>query len=621
MALTCRKSWLLALALQMLLTAAARAQVPPYAVGSDPTAFGVTDGSIFSPSQLSLFGRGPQQNYGYFGTAEFLLWSISNPNSVHDFGVDGGSRQVYVNNATPPSTFTAATTVVFNPDSPPYPISNASLTSTFDQQEIVTTTTTQVTESNLGGNNLMNFYQNSGLTTEHNSLNTSWLAAPLSGGFRTDFGYIDEETNRGWLFSVTSMSQTQSNSTSSVSAVFEDGTHDPAIQNTVYNGLLSYTSTSGTTALLTTTTSNGSGGQSTASFPFSSLSVTTQAPIQVPQLYGFIADPLSNTTTALAQWPNGFAADLNHNGVYGAYGRDLGTGGGTTASGSNDGIPDRESAGVPPLPIDYGDLVPLPLVFTNVQSSYKSTFWSVEANRLYRMTGEDKLGGRWDVFGGVRYIDFSDIYNVIASGGILDTTTLNVNSYNRIVGPQIGFRWSKQNGKRLTFSTESRLIGGANFQTIRQNGIVGSNLTQSLISPTPTTTTIVTNGSTTNLNGTVVNPTTTNQIVFATNQANNPGQGTAAPRLNQPLTMQPTSYNSTVNHVVFNPVCELRANLNYQVFRRVSVAAGWTGLYIDGVARSSGMTNFVLPSFQLSAGNNHQGVFINGLNLSLIINR
>jgi hypothetical protein len=110
-------------------------------------------------------------------------------------------------------------------------------------------------------------------------------------------------------------------------------------------------------------------------------------------------------------------------------------------------------------------------------------------------------------------------------------------------------------------------------------------------------------------------------IVYQTNQPNNPGGGTAAPRLNQPLTMQPTGFNSTKNSVVFAPVFELRANLNYQLFRRMSIGAGWTGMYIDNVARSSGQTEFVLPSFQLRSGTNHTGVLINGLNLSVIFNR
>jgi hypothetical protein len=85
--------------------------------------------------------------------------------------------------------------------------------------------------------------------------------------------------------------------------------------------------------------------------------------------------------------------------------------------------------------------------------------------------------------------------------------------------------------------------------------------------------------------------------------------------------LQPTSFNATRNHTEFNPVYEFRAKLNYQVFERLSLSAGWTGTYIDGVARASGMTDYFLPAFRINEGRNREGVFLNGLTLGVEFNR
>jgi hypothetical protein len=610
MSLKSPKSWLLILGLPLLLVSTAMAQTPPYGVANDPTAFGVPDGALAAPAELSLFGRGPQQNYGYFATAEYLLWSISNPTSVHDFGVDGGSRQVYINNQNTPSMIpTSGTIITAGPV-----VSNQSATNVLNQQQFTLSTTVSVT------NQPFSYSPPLQLTTQRNSLNTSWLTAPMTGGFRTDFGYVDEETGRGWLFNVTALSdQSQSNTSRNVAAVFEDGTNDPTLRASLYNGLNSYTATTGQTWTLVTSvnaTSTTVQTTNTASFGFLSFS-QANGPIPVPLLWGFVAAQPTSATAATAQWPNGYAADINGNGVYGPNGRDRGVGattGNTTTQ--NDGVPDREDGGVPPLPTDYGDLVPLPLVFNVVQSKYTSHMWGTEVNRLYRFADAGPWGGRWDVFGGVRYINFADTYSVVATGGILDTTTLNVNANNNIVGPQVGFRWTKLNGRRLTLSSEGRFLGGANFQTIRQNGLVGSNLTQQIVTPLPAFTSV-------NVPSPIVNgvPGAANSIVYQTNQPNNPGGGIAAPRLSQPLTLQPTSFNATRNHTEFNPVYEFRAKLNYQVFERLSLSAGWTGTYIDGVARASGMTDYFLPAFRINEGRNREGVFLNGLTLGVEFNR
>ncbi|HWA97029.1 MAG TPA: BBP7 family outer membrane beta-barrel protein [Pirellulales bacterium] len=637
MSLTRCKVWLIALGMQMLLASAANAQVPPFAPADDPTAFGAGDVSLFAQPDLSLFGNGPQPNYGYFGSVEALGWSITNP-VVRDFGLDGGSRQVYQNNGIPGqfavggvgppvvSTISLGTVVITATASLTFPI--------FDT--IITQASTSSGGSNGANTELINNNQitvqqganNIPLTTERNTLNTNWLNAPLTSGVRFDFGYIDDETDRGWLFSSYTLNdQVQNNVMNNVSAVFDDVTNAA----TVYNGLSTYTSTNTATQIgipISVTGTAGNSGTVTVTFQTSSFASavtvqTAQAPQKVGLLEGFISYPSNTATGATNPYPNGFAADLNHNGVYGPYGVDFGTPAGNVFNPPLDGIPDFALTNGTQILTDYGDAVPLPVLFRSVTSSYKSGTWGIEANRLYRIREPGRLGGRWDLFAGARYIDFHDQYNILATGGILDTTTVNTSAFNRIVGPQIGFRWTKSRGRRWSFAAEARAMAGADFQTARLNGAVGSNLTQLLPSPLPTNTQ-VTSGPDYQVNYNTNTVTyTSNQVATTvpTQQANNPGGGPTTVRLNQPLNLNPTNYTSSRNYVEFTPAFELRAKLVYQLFRQVNLSAGWTGTYIDGVARSSNQVNYVLPSFSLVTGQNRQGVFLNGLTLGVEINR
>ncbi|HEX4131983.1 MAG TPA: hypothetical protein VHZ24_18265 [Pirellulales bacterium] len=635
MSLTRPKSWLLALGLQILLVSAAQAQVQPFAPANDPTAFGVQDASIFAQPDQSLFDRGPQPNYGYFGGVEALGWSISNP-PVHDFGQENATRQVYINNSATPNTVT--------PSFPPLVATPTATISTFASGVNVLILATY--SATLMANQTTATNGGLGYTTQtqSNGLNTSWLAAPLTSGVRFDFGYVDEETNRGWLFSTFDVfDQVQSRTSNNVSAVFADGTTvapgvtDGGTPATVYNALASYTATLLTVSVtdiigvagIASGTSTLPGSTTTFTYALNPLGIQYgtfdgangnslhQPAPTLPLLYGFVSSTAATATTSAV------ADDINRNGIAGANGLSTNTLA-LLGPNSGSGAPfSFSTTALPTLPIDYGDAVPLSLIFTTVQSKYSARAWGIEANRLIRFSEPGPVGGRWDAFGGVRYLEFDDFYNILASGGILDTTTVNTSVWNRIVGPQAGVRWTRNRGRRLSFAGEARFMAGADFQTARLNGIVGSNLTQILTNPTASYTPVVTSASyTINSNtGTISysGPTTVNYV--QTQQANNPGGGPAAQRLNQPLNLQPTTFQQSRNNVAFTPVFELRGKLVYRLFQQVNLTAGWTGTYIDGVSRASNQVNFVLPTFTLNAGPNHQGVLLNGLTLGVEINR
>jgi len=260
--------------------------------------------------------------------------------------------------------------------------------------------------------------------------------------------------------------------------------------------------------------------------------------------------------------------------------------------------------------------VPLPLIFTNLQASDRTFASSVEADRIWRL-GRGHLGGTWEIMAGPRLLNFTEQYDVYGTGGILANSYWNTNANNRVVGAQFGVRYRRQVA-RMVWTFESRLCPAANFQTINQTGQIGSLLTE--LQPTPLTTF---QGVTVLQQQVNPAPPTTSQLVFVTQQPNNPGSGTAAQRLNQPLNLMPTGFHSTYNPVTFAPFGELRANLSYQLFSSVAVNVGWTGIFASGIARSSDMVNYTLPSMGIlqDGSHNKQFLLMNGITLGVQWNR
>jgi hypothetical protein len=68
-------------------------------------------------------------------------------------------------------------------------------------------------------------------------------------------------------------------------------------------------------------------------------------------------------------------------------------------------------------------------------------------------------------------------------------------------------------------------------------------------------------------------------------------------------------------------VAELRAEARYELFRTVSIHAGWTGLWAGGICRASDSILYSLPNMGIDTSSNNQSVFINGLTFGVDINR
>ena len=88
----------------------------------------------------------------------------------------------------------------------------------------------------------------------------------------------------------------------------------------------------------------------------------------------------------------------------------------------------------------------------------------------------------------------------------------------------------------------------------------------------------------------------------------------------RPLLMSKTSFTHREHAVEWSPIVELRINLQYQLTRGISIRGGWTGMWIDGIARGSALNVYRLPDMGLDMADNRQDVFVQGFNLGAQLN-
>ena len=140
-------------------------------------------------------------------------------------------------------------------------------------------------------------------------------------------------------------------------------------------------------------------------------------------------------------------------------------------------------------------------------------------------------------------------------------------------GPQVGFRWLKRNG-RWWLSTEGRFFAGFNTMSARQQGLLGSELDPSL------------------------------------------------QKLGYPIAMSPAGFKHDSHQNEWSPCFEIRAGLDFQWTQNIQLGVGWTGIWIDNVARASNMIDYTLgQSSYMGILADKQDVFMNGVNFSIKVNR
>jgi hypothetical protein len=226
----------------------------------------------------------------------------------------------------------------------------------------------------------------------------------------------------------------------------------------------------------------------------------------------------------------------------------------------------------------------LPVTFDSIRLENRTYTWSVEADYIGR-SNQLHNGGFFEWYLGPRYLEFDEKFIFNGAGGLLGNTDFLTSAENHIIAGQLGARYFKKRG-RWMLNTEGRFLAGLNCQNVRQSGSIASALT--------------------------------------------PPGGPGAP--GQPLVMGPGHIGATDFIREFTPGAELRLEARYQITRSVTFRAGWTGLWLDHIARPSGMIDWTLDGsgervdqparfLGIRRDRNNQDVFINGLTIGIDVNR
>ncbi len=342
-------------------------------------------------------------------------------------------------------------------------------------------------------------------------------------------------------------------------------------------------------------------------------------------------------------------------------------GGGTTGSGDADlngnGIAGRDgnvTTMAPALP-DTGDERTWIPRFQYLSYSLHTALNGVEIMRMYRLPRLHH-GGQLDLIYGVRYFQLADRFDVFGAnnstgtedgsgqvnpptyntsnaqqqtGGTSSTTTtlpnpslvtspgtnifdnflLTQKTQNNLVGPQVGFIYAHQRG-RWKLSTEGRLFTAANFQNAHLYGTLGSlwiNPTVSIGNPLGQSVTSGNSGGNTGNSGSGGSSGSQQTVTI-------PPQVSPTQVENAPANMHPLSFMQSLTQQQFSPLGELRFNAAYEFTRSFGVRVGYTAMYTGNIARGPNNINYVLPNMGILP-NNHENVFINGLNVGFYFNR
>ena len=222
-----------------------------------------------------------------------------------------------------------------------------------------------------------------------------------------------------------------------------------------------------------------------------------------------------------------------------------------------------------------------PVNFSTLYAQSKSRLQGVEALYMYRMD-ELHFGGQLEFTMGGRYFELKDQFWVNAQGGNLTDSYWNTKTHNEIGGPEIGARFYQPWG-RFAISAEGRFTAGINAQAVGQDGLLGKDLFLGV----PTGSTVLVN----------------------------------QPPL--PTLMGPTSFTNSTHFIEFSPIIELRAEAHMQLTNIISVKAGYTGIFVNNVARAADMVDYTVPTMGITRTleGNLQNVYIQGLNLGIEFNR
>ena len=88
---------------------------------------------------------------------------------------------------------------------------------------------------------------------------------------------------------------------------------------------------------------------------------------------------------------------------------------------------------------------------------------------------------------------------------------------------------------------------------------------------------------------------------------------------NQPLYLNPTTFEHGQSRGDLSPLAELRLDASYQISKAVAFRVGYTGFFVANIRRAHSGVKYHLPMMGFSEGN-RETVFVNGANFGFEVN-
>jgi len=203
-------------------------------------------------------------------------------------------------------------------------------------------------------------------------------------------------------------------------------------------------------------------------------------------------------------------------------------------------------------------------IFNDFQSHYRVKTWDIELSYL-RRSHQFRRGGYLEFLAGVRYLELDDSLQSQGDGGAaLGASQWQLSAQNHLLGPQLGLRYFKLAG-RWMLNAEGRFTAGFNFQNTH--------------------------------------------LDFRTDPASAYGYLTG---------------HSSAHQNEWSPLVELRLELRYLITKAINLRVGWTGIWMDGLARAPSL-NYTFqttpPVVGIDVTNNREDALVHGLTFGVDINR
>ncbi len=221
---------------------------------------------------------------------------------------------------------------------------------------------------------------------------------------------------------------------------------------------------------------------------------------------------------------------------------------------------------------DYDDLVELPTNFALLTVRSYVDIDGLELMRTHILSNRrymaEKQNNQLFLAYGARYLRFSDEFNVDGSGGILGYSHWYTSIVNNVIGPQISLRWQNQRGRWST-NVQGRGMLGWNISNWKQHGGIGLNLVRG--------------------------------------------------HYNQPLYLNPTTFEHGQSRGDLSPLAELRVDASYRISKAVALRLGWSGFYVGNIRRAHSGVKYYLPMMGFKEGN-REATLVHGANFGFEVN-